>query len=56
MNILEHDPSTVLNTFFDSFISQIKTFSTTDGNRNQFIGSFLTKLFNFEAGIKSWST
>lgn len=56
MDVLQHDPSSILDSFLDSFISEIESFSTTDGNGNQFVAGLFTQLFDFEAGVKTWST
>jgi hypothetical protein len=56
MYVFEHYPSTSLYTFFHGLVSEIKSFSAPNCNRNEFIVSLFADLFNLETGIKTRGT
>ncbi len=56
MYVFEHNPSASLDTFLHGLVSEIKSFSATNCNRNEFIVSLLADLFNLETGIKTGGT
>lgn len=56
MDILQHNPSSLLHCFFHRFFGKIKSFRATDSYRKQFWVQLFTKLLNLKAGVKTRST